>query len=134
MPETEKIKYPIIAVSVPISCVSIDFGGDSLKSSMSLVKEVSQSEVTLELYQEIDSDLVLLSFLDILRRPLEIKGKVVSSIKIESGAIRFKISFQGSRSENIEFAKNLVMTHYRCGQHSETVIERKPSALQTSLP
>jgi hypothetical protein len=61
-----KIKYPMIAVSVPTSCVSINFGGDSLKSSMSLVKEVSQSEVTLELYQEIDSDLVLLSFLDIL--------------------------------------------------------------------
>jgi len=126
MPETEKVKHPIISVSVPVSCVSIDSGGNSLKSSMSMVKEVSQSGLTLELYQETDSDLVLLSFLDILRRPLEIKGKVVSSSKIESGAIRFEIAFQGSRSENIEFAKNLVMAHHRCGQQSETVIDRKP--------
>jgi len=134
MSETEKVKHPIISVSVPVSCDSIDSGSESLKSSMSLVKEVSQSGVTLELYQETGSDLVLLSFLDILRRPLEIKGKLVSSMKIESGAIRYKISFQGSRSENIEFAKNIVMAHYRCEQHSETVIERKPSAHQTSLP
>lgn len=132
MPETKKGKYPSIRVSIPVSCVSINSGGESLKSSMSLVKEVSQNGVTLELYQETASDLVLLSFLDILRRPLEIKGKVVSSTKIESGAIRFEIAFQGTRSEIIEFAKNIVMAHHRCGQQSETVIDRKQNVRQTS--
>lgn len=133
MPETENGKHPIIPVSVLVSCVSIDSGGDSLKSSMSLVKEVSQSGVTLESYQDTDSDLVLLSLLDIFRLPLEIKGKVVSSNKIESGAIRFEIAFQGSRPENIEFAKNLVMAHHRCGQQSATVIDRKPNTRQAPL-
>ena len=116
MPQTEKLKHPIISVSVPVSWDSLDSGSESLKSSMSLFKEVSQSGVTLELYQETGSDLVLLSFLDILRRQLEMKAKVVSSMKVESGAIRYKISFQGSRPENIEFAKNLVMAPYRCEQ------------------
>jgi hypothetical protein len=94
MPETEKVKHPIISVSVPVSCDSIDSGSESLKSSMSFVKEVSQSGVTLELYQETGSDLVLLSFLDILRRPLEIKGKLVSSIKIDLGQSDIKYRFK----------------------------------------
>ena len=94
MPETEKVKHSIISVSVPVSCDFIDSGSESLKSSMSIVKEMSQSGVTLELYQETGSDLVLLSFLDILRRPLEIKGKLVSSIKIDLGQSDIKYRFK----------------------------------------
>lgn len=96
-----------------------------MNSDLSVIKNVSQSGVTLELYREISSDLVLLSFVTIDWRQIEIKGKVVSSGKIESGATGLEISFQASRVENIEFAKNLVMFHRRCGQQSETIIDKK---------
>jgi hypothetical protein len=66
-----------------------------------------------------------LSFVDVIERPLEIKGKVVSCTKIESGAFKAEISFQGSRPENIEFAKHLVIVNNRSGQKPETTFGRK---------
>jgi len=125
MAELKKKEHITIPISVPISCTATDAEGTPLNARMSVVKSVSPSGITLEAYREIDSDIVLLSFVDVLERPLEIKGKVDSCTKIESGAFKAEISFQGSRPENIEFAKHLVIVNNRSGQKPETIIDRK---------
>jgi hypothetical protein len=124
MPELKNKEHITIPISVPVSCTAIDAEGTFLNLRMSVVKSVSQSGITLEAYREIDSDQVLLSFVDVIERPLEIKCKVVSCTKIESGAFKVGISFQGSRPENIEFAKHLVIVNNRSGQKPETIIDR----------
>jgi len=119
------LKQITIPISVPISCAAMDEKNNSINLRMSVVTKVSASGITLEAYREIDSDLVLLSFVDVNDRPLELKGKVVSSTKMESGAFNVEISFQGSRDENIEFAKHLVIVNNRSGQKPETIIDRR---------
>lgn len=125
IPEEKPLKQITIPISVPISCAAIDEKNNSLNLRMSVVTKVSASGITLEVYREIDSDLVLLSFVDVIDRSLELKGKVVSSTKMESGAFNVEISFHGSRDENIEFAKHLVIVNNRSGQKPETIIDRR---------
>jgi hypothetical protein len=125
MTELNNKEHITIPVSVPIFITAVDAEGTPLNARMNVVKSVSQSAITLEAYREIDSDIVLLSFVDVIERPLEIKGKVVSCNKIESGAFQVEITFQGSRPENIEFAKHLVIVNNRSGQRPETIIDRK---------
>ena len=127
MTELKNKEHITIPISVPMFCTAVDAEGTPLNARMNVVKSVSQSAITLEAYREIDSDIVLLSFVDVIERTLEIKGKVVSCTKIESGAFKAEISFQGSRSENIEFAKHLVIVNNRSDQKPETIIERKPN-------
>jgi hypothetical protein len=121
MPEVKSI---IIPISVPISCAAITSEGDSLNLRMSVATNVSATGITLEHYSKIESDLVLLSFAAVNDRLLELKGKVVSCTLTESGAFKLEISFQGSHSENIEFAKHLIIIYNRSGQKHQTVIDR----------
>jgi hypothetical protein len=123
--EEKALKHITIPISVPISCAAIDDKNNSLNLRMSVATKVSASGIALEVYREIDSDLVLLSFVDVNDRSLELKGKVVSSTKIESGAFNVEISFHGSKDENIEFAKHLVIINRRSGQKPETIIDRR---------
>ncbi len=129
MTEPKNKKHIIISISVPISCAAISAEGNPLNLRTCVATNVSASGITLELYREIDSDLVLLSFATVNDRPLELKCKVDSCTKTNSGAFRLEISFQGSHCENIEFAKHLIILNNRSGQKSETIIDKA-----TNLP
>lgn len=124
MAEVKNQKHIIIPISVPISCAAISAEGNSLNLRTCVATNVSASGITLELYRQIDSDLVLLSFATVHDRPLELKGKVLTCNRIESGAFKLEISFQGSHSEKIEFAKHLIILHNRSGQKPETIIDK----------
>ena len=124
MNEVKNRKKITIPISVPVFCAAINAEGNPLNFRMCVATSVSASGIALELYHEIDSDLVLLSFATVNNRSLELKGKVVSSTKTESGSLKLEISFQGSNVENIEFAKHLVIMHNRSGQKPETIIAR----------
>jgi len=108
----EKRKHPRISVSVPVSCVSIDQEGRPLNFNMGVVKDVSQSGVALEVYCELVSDLVLLSFVDAGGKTLELQGKAVYSKKSNSGTIKLGVLLLGKLPENIDFVKRLVRFHH----------------------
>lgn len=108
----EKRKHPRISVSVPVSCVSIDQEGRPLNFNMGVVKDVSQSGVALEVYCELVSDLVLLSFVDAGGKTLELRGKAVYSKKSNSGTIKLGVLLLGQLPENIDFVKRLVRFHH----------------------
>lgn len=108
----EKRKYPRIPVSVPVSCVSIDQEGSPLNFNMGVVKDVSQSGLALEVYCELVSDLVLLSFVNVAGTTLELRGNAVYSKKSDSGTIKLGVLLLGNPQENIYFVRALVRFHH----------------------
>jgi hypothetical protein len=108
----EKRKFPRIPVSVPVSCVSIDQERTPLNFNMGVVKDVSQSGLALEVYCELESDLVLLSFVDVGGKTLELRGKPVYSKRSDSGTIKLGVLLLGKPQENINFVKALVRFHH----------------------
>jgi PilZ domain len=108
----EKRKHPRISVSVPVSCASIDEEGSPLNFNMGIVKDLSQSGLALEVYGELVSDLVLLSFVDVAGTTLELRGKAVYSKKSYSGTIKLGVLLMGKPLENIDFVKALVRFHH----------------------
>ena len=80
--------------------------------SMGVVKDVSQRGVALEVYCGMESDLVLLSFVDVAGKTLELRGKAVYSKKMDWGTIKLGVLLMGKPSENIDFVKGLVKFHH----------------------
>jgi hypothetical protein len=113
MQGSERRKHPRIPISVPVCCISIDDEGRPLNFSMGVVKDVSQNGVALEVYCRIESDLVLLSFVDVAGKTIELRGKAVYSRKMESGTIiKLGVLLIGTPLENIDFIKGLVRFHH----------------------
>ena len=108
----EKRKHIRIPVSVPVSCVSIDEEGRPLNFNMGVVKDISQSGLALEVYCELESDSVLLSFVDVTGKTLELRGKSVYSNRTDSGTIKVGVFLLGKPPENIDFVKELVRFHH----------------------
>jgi PilZ domain len=108
----EKRKHTRIPVSVPVSCVSIDQEGRSLNFNMGIVKDVSQSGIALDVYCKLETDLILLSFVDVAGKTLELKAKSVYSKKNDSGTIKVGVLLLGKPNENIDFVKALVRFHH----------------------
>lgn len=112
MPGIEKRKHTRIPISVPVSCVSIDQEGSPLNFNMGVVKDVSQGGLALDVYCELESDLVLLSFVDVSGKTLELRAKSVYSKKNDSGTIKVGVLLLGKPNENIDFVKALVRFHH----------------------
>ena len=112
----EKRKHPRIPVSVPVSCVSIDQEGSPLNFNMGVVTDVSQSGLAIEVYCELVSDLLLLSFVDVAGTTIELRGKAVYLKKSDSGAIKLGVLLLGKPQENIDFVKALVRFHIKAGR------------------
>jgi hypothetical protein len=84
----EKRKHSRISISVPVSCVSIDQEGSPLNFNMGVVRDISQGGLALEVFREMESDLVLLSFVDVAGKTIELRGKSVYSKRNNSGTIK----------------------------------------------
>jgi len=108
----EKRKHSRISISVPVSCVSIDQEGSPLNFNMGVVKDISQGGLALEVFREMESDLVLLSFVDVAGKTIELRGKSVYSKRNNSGTIKLGVLLLGKPSENIDFVKALVRFHH----------------------
>ena len=90
MTTEERRKYPRVPICDPISYISIDSDGTPLGQNMGAVLNASQNGIKIETYDAPDSKLGLISFVDLDKKMVEIKGKIVyckqtSSGKFESG-------------------------------------------------
>jgi hypothetical protein len=79
-------KYPRIPVSVLVSCISIDQEVSPLNFNMGVVKDACQSGLVLEVYCELVSDLVLLSFVNVSGTTLELRGMLFNKPSPPQGA------------------------------------------------
>jgi hypothetical protein len=112
MPGVENRKHARIAVSVPVYFSSLDGQGTTLSFSMGVIRDVSQSGVALEVYSAPESELVLLSFIDVSGTTQEMRGKTVYSKNFESGLVKMGVMLLGSSAEKISFVKELVRFHH----------------------
>lgn len=120
MTGVEKRRHARIPVSVPVSCVSIDGDGAQLNFNMGIVKDVSQSGMSLEVIGEVRSDRMLLAFVDVDNHTMEINGRVVHSRATASGATCVGVALLGTPAENIDFVKHLVRLHHYTKKLSAT--------------
>jgi hypothetical protein len=109
---TERRKYPRIPICDPISYVSIDSEGNYLGQNLGTVQNASQNGIKIETYDVIDSEFALFSFVDLEKKLVEIKGRVVYCRQTQSGKFVSGISLQGTSAENIQFIKKLVRSYH----------------------
>lgn len=112
MATDEQRKYPRVPVYNPISYISIDSDGNHLSQNLGTVLNASQNGIKIETYEVLESDLILLSFVDLEKKMVEITGKVVYCKEEQAGKFVSGISLQGSSADKIQFIKKLVRSYH----------------------
>ena len=105
MKKKNRRKYPRIKICNPISYDCVDQKGNLLDQNMGIALDVSQNGILLETPQKIESKTISLLFVDLDNELIEIPATVVFSIMKKDMKFKSGINFQGSREENILFAK-----------------------------
>ena len=112
MVDDERRKYPRVPICDPISYISIDSDGNHLSQNLGTVLNASQAGIKIETYEVIESDLALLSFIDLEKKMVEITGRIVYCKQKQSGRFVSGISLQGSSADKIQFVKKLVRSYH----------------------
>ena len=108
----ERRKYPRVSICDPISYVTLDSKGNELSSNLGAVQNASQNGINIETHEALDSKFILLSFVDLDKRLVEIKGRIVYSRQKRSGKFECGISLKGTSAEKLQFIKKLVRTYH----------------------
>lgn len=114
MENEERRKCPRVSICVPLSYTCEDSKGNCLEQSICVAKDVSQTGIKIETFQEVHSKFIALMFVDFEKRSIEARGEVVYCRKIESGKFVAGIKFQDSAADNIRFVSEIVrFYHYQ---------------------
>ena len=112
MAATDRRKYPRVPICDPISYISIDSEGNHLSQNLGTIQNASQNGLNIETYDAIDSEFVLISFVDLDQKLVEIKGRIAYCRQKQSGKFENGISLQGTSEEKLQFIKKLVRTYH----------------------
>ena len=112
MPTAEKRKYPRVKIFILISYTCINNDGEILSQNYDTASDISQGGILIETAFVLDTELILLSIIDLEAKILEIKGKVIYCKKRDSGKHRAGIRFLRTKEENIKFASKIVRTFH----------------------
>ena len=112
MATTERRKYPRVPICDPISYVILDSKGNELSSNLGAVQNASQTGINIETYEALESEFILLSFVDLDKKLVEITGRIVYTRKKRSGKFESGISFKGTSAEKLKFIRKLVRTYH----------------------
>ena len=84
-PPIERRKHRRIPVSVPVSCIPLDPGGNPLNFCIGRITDASQEGLAIEIFCSSISDRVLVSFINMDNDDLQIKCKVADVTVIGMG-------------------------------------------------
>jgi hypothetical protein len=112
MKNNEKRKNPRIPVSVPVSCITIDLDDTPTNFFMAVVKDISQRGVLVDLFGELETDTVLLSFITVKNETIEIKAKIVHVQAVRQGVAKAGLLLLGEAQSRLEFIRQLVYAHH----------------------
>ena len=112
MATKDRRKYPRVPICDPISYVTLDSKGNEMNSNLGAVQNASQNGINIETFEALDSEFILLSFVDLDKKLVEIKGRIVYSRQKRSGKFESGISLKGSSAEKLQFIKKLVRTYH----------------------
>ena len=112
MGKEERRKYPRIEIYSPISYLCKDSRGNSINQSMGVARNVSQSGIQIETFQNIQSEFVTPIFMGSDKNQIEAKGKVVYCRKNNTGQFNIGIKFQEPAERNIWLIRALVRSYH----------------------
>jgi len=113
MKEKERRKYPRVGTNNLIAFCCLDENGKELVHCMARVIDVSPVGIKIEIFQEIESEMVRLISADSDGTLIDIKGRVVHSRKTEDGRYECGICLVGTEPENTRFALQLIGVCHR---------------------
>ena len=118
----EQRAYPRVPTCNLISYAAADRGQSQSGHRVGRALDVSQTGIYLETARRVESDFVSLLTSDIEDKLIEIRGRVAYSRENGEGMYRTGIRFEGTRDENIGFAKKLIRVYNnrRTGYHIST--------------
>jgi hypothetical protein len=111
MNQEEPRKYPRINIFCPITYACLDSDGGVVKERMAVGIGISQKDIIIESTSIITSEYILLSYVDLTSKLIEIRGKIGCCKKSENSKYRAEISFQGPQEKNIAFIKKIIKAH-----------------------
>ena len=111
-PSTEQKIPHRIQVSVPASCISTDSEGNSLDFNIGRITDVSQQGIALEIFCNSSIEFILISFISLDDREIQIKGRVVDTKKNALGKMRIEVAFIGASLEITDFVAHVVRYHH----------------------
>lgn len=121
MGREERRKHPRVQIYDPISYVGIGSQGIHVGQNVGVARDVSLDGIKIESVCDIETEHIVLTFVDMDQQFNDIPGKVVYSRKNEAGNFEIGISLQGKQKENIEFTKKLVR-HYHYNKQNSRLI------------
>ena len=122
MGDKERRKYSRVQIFDPISYLSRDSKGKVIGYNIAVVRNVSQTGIQIETFQEISADNISLMFFDLTNKEIEIKGEVIYCTLSDAGQYNIGIRLVGSVAENLQFIKALVKSYHYQKEKSRLVI------------
>jgi hypothetical protein len=122
MGEKERRKYSRVQIFDPISYLSKDSKGKVIGYNIAVVRNVSQTGIQIETFQEISADNISLMFFDLTNKEIEIKGEVIYCTLSDAGQYNIGMRLVGSVAENLQFIKALVKSYHYQKEKSRLVI------------
>lgn len=101
-----------IALSVPVSCISLDAADRPLNFYIGLITTVGPADLGLEVFCSAVPECVLVSFINLDNRDVQIKGRVVGSETNGSGKTRLELALVGAHQETADFVAQLVKSYH----------------------
>ena len=108
----DRRKFTRVPTLNVVSFLSIDENGNTLSHGMGKALDISQSGIRLETSQKIESDYILLEFVDLEDTLVNIKGKVAYCKSFDQKVFNIGISFEGTHEENIAIAAKLLRMYH----------------------
>ncbi len=107
-----KRKPQRITLSVPVSCIAIDGEDRPLDFYIGLITEVGPADLSIEVFCSSVPDCVLISFINLENREVQIKAGVVRSETTPSRKTKLDLSLAGTHQEITEFIAQLVKSYH----------------------
>ena len=108
----DRRKFPRVPTRNVVSYFSIDENGNTLSHGMGKAMDISQSGIRLETSQKIESRYIILEFVDLEDKLVNVKGKVAYCKSSDQKVFNIGISFEGTHEENIAIAAKLLRMYH----------------------
>ncbi len=111
-PPAGKKKHQRISLSVPVSCIEVDGEGHPLNFYIGLITEVGPADLCVEVFCSTVPDCVLVSFINLDNRDVQIRANVVGSETNASRKTKLDLFLAGTQQEVSDFIAQLVKSYH----------------------
>jgi len=111
-PSAGKKKHQRISLSVPVSCIAVDGEGSPLNFYIGLITAVGPADLCVEVFCGTVPDRVLVSFINLDNRDVQIRADVVGSETNASRKTKLDLLLAGTQQEISDFIAQLVKSYH----------------------